>query len=194
MPGLRSLYAWTLRQAEKPYARWMLFLVAMIEPCLIPIPPDTLLIPMALARRDRAFQLALIATIGSVTGGVIGYGIGALGMATIGHWIVDTLHLEAGFEHFRRSFREYGMWIILAKGLTPIPFMVVAFASGIAKLNLGIFIVSAAITRGTRFFFEAWLIHHFGDPVRHFIEKHLPMIFFGALALIVLGFWVVLRA
>lgn len=193
MSFLRKLYDWAMRQAEKPYAEVLLFFVALIEPCIFPLPPDTLLIPMALARRDKAVHFAAIATLGSVLGAIIGYGIGALGMATVGQWLVDTYHLQDAFERFRHGFHRWGMWIILAKGLTPIPFILVTVASGVAHLNLAVFIFSAAVTRGWRFFLEAWLIQRFGDPVRHIIERHLPTITIAAVAMIAAGFWFVLR-
>jgi membrane protein YqaA with SNARE-associated domain len=193
MSVLRPVYDWALKQAEKPYAAGLLFLVALLEPCLFPLPPDTLLIPLCIARRKEAYKLAGIATVGSVLGGLIGYGIGALAMATLGQWIVETYHLQDAFEHFRHGFHRYGMWIILAKGLTPIPFILVTVASGVAHLNLGVFIVSATITRGARFFLEAFLLHRFGKPMRNFIERYLTWIALGALAAILLGFWIVLR-
>ncbi len=191
--GLRALYDWVLRQAERPYAVWLLFFLALIEPCLFPLPPDTLLIPMAIARREKAFRFAAITTLGSVLGGLIGYGIGALAMATIGQWIVDTYHLQAGFERFHHGFNKWGMWIILAKGLTPIPFMLVAVASGVAHLNIGVFVFSATLTRGARFFLEAVLIRAFGAPIKKFIEDYLTWIALAVLAALALGFWLVLH-
>lgn len=193
MSPIRSLYHWALRQAEKPYATWLLFFIAMIEPCLLPVPPDTLLLPMCIARRDKAYKFAAIATAGSVTGALIGYGIGSLAMATVGHWIVTTYGLQDKFEHFREAFHHYGVWIILLKGLTPIPFILVTVVSGMVHLNLIVFFISATITRGARFFLEAALIHRYGDPVRHFIEKYLNWVALGALAIILFGFWIILR-
>jgi membrane protein YqaA with SNARE-associated domain len=152
-----------------------------------------LLIPMAIARRDRAWRLAAIGTVGSVLGGLIGYAIGAWAMHSVGQAIVETYHLEKGFEHFEYAFHRYGMWIILAKGLTPIPFILVTIASGVAGLNLAVFIVSCTITRGARFFLEAWLIHKFGAPIQTFIERHLPWIALAVLLAIIAGFWFVLR-
>jgi membrane protein YqaA with SNARE-associated domain len=192
MSVFRPLYDWALRQAEKPYAKLMLFCVALIEPCLIPIPPDTLLIPMVIARRDKAFQFAAICTLGSVIGGVIGYGVGALAMATVGQWIISTYHLQSAFQMFSDGFHKWGMWIILAKGFTPIPFILVSVASGLTKLNLGIFVFSATLTRGGRFFLEAYLIRKFGQPVQDFIERYLTWIGLGVLAAIGGGVWLVL--
>ncbi|MDP9126948.1 MAG: DedA family protein [Pseudomonadota bacterium] len=194
MSVLRPLYDWSLRQAEKPHVAWMVFLLAMIEPCLIPIPPDTLLIPACIARRDNAYKLAAFCTVGSVIGGVLGYAIGALAMATIGGWIVSTYHLEHAMEVFNNGFNKWGMWIILAKGLTPVPFILVSVASGVAHLNLAVFIASATVTRGVRFFLEAFLIRKFGEPIRSFIEKHLTWIGLGALAAILLAVYAVTHA
>lgn len=192
MSVFRPLYDWALAQAQKPYAKLMLFTVALLEPCLIPIPPDTLLIPMTLARRDKAFSFAAICTLGSVLGGLLGYGVGALAMASFGSWLVDTYHLQGAFNTFDLWFRKYGMWIILAKGLTPIPFIIVSVASGVSHLNLGIFIFSATLTRGSRFFLEALLIRRFGAPVQNFIERYLTWICLGVLAVILLAVWLVL--
>lgn len=191
--GIRSLYHWALRQAENPRAAWLLFTLAFIEPWLLPIPPDTLLIPMAIAQRQRAFQLAAFATAGSVLGGLVGYAVGALAMATVGQWVITTYHLENGFEHFHHAFNRYGMWIILAKGLTPIPFILVTIASGVAHLNIFVFLISATITRGVRFFIEATLLYYYGEPIRIFIEKYLTLVALAVLAVIVAGFWIVLR-
>jgi membrane protein YqaA with SNARE-associated domain len=192
MSVFRPLYDWALHHAKKPYAKFLLFCIALVEPCLIPIPPDTFLIPMILARREKAFEYALICTVGSVIGGVIGYGIGALAMATAGHWIVDTYHLESAFQMFRDGFHKWGMWIILAKGFTPIPFILVSVASGLTHLNLAIFVFSASLTRGGRFFLEAYLIRRFGQPVQDFIERYLTWIGIGVLAIIIGGVWLVL--
>lgn len=193
IPGLRPLYDWTLRQAEKPYAAAVLFVVAFAEASFFPLPPDLLLIPMALAARDRAWRFALICTVGSVLGGLAGYGIGAAAMATIGQWIVDTYHLQDAFQRFHDGFNKWGVWIILAKGLTPIPFKLVTIASGVAHLDLLSFTLSAAATRGARFFLVAGLIRAFGSPIKIFIERYLNWVALGVLLAIVGGFWFVLR-
>jgi membrane protein YqaA with SNARE-associated domain len=189
MSVFRPVYDFAIKQAEKPYATWLLFFVALIEPCFFPLPPDTLLIPMAIARRDNAYWYSGICTLGSVLGGLIGYAIGALAMATVGHWIVDTYHLHDKFEAFSHMFKHWGMWIILAKGLTPLPFIIVTVASGVVHLNIVVFILSATLTRGGRFFLEGFLIHKYGDHVRGFIEKYLTWIGLGVLAIILGGVW-----
>lgn len=189
---IRQCYDWVLRQAEKTYAAWILFGIAMAEASVFPLPPDVLLLPMVVARRDKAWKLAAVCTLGSVVGGLIGYGIGVFAMATIGQWIIDTYHLQHAFESFQAGFNKWGVWIILAKGLTPIPFKLVTIASGIARLNLVAFVLAAASTRALRFFLIAGLVRKFGQPIQTFIEKYLTWVALGVLAAIVFGFWIVL--
>jgi membrane protein YqaA with SNARE-associated domain len=192
MSFIRPLYDWTLRQAEKKEAEPILFAVSFAESSVFPIPPDALLIPMAVAKPERAYRQAFICTLGSVLGGLLGYAIGYFLFATVGQWIVDTYHLEAAFKKFHDGFQEWGAWIILAKGLTPIPYKLVTIASGVAHFPLLAFFVCSVITRGARFFFVAWLIRRFGAPIKDFIEKYLTWVTLGFLALIILGFWLVL--
>ncbi|MDE1900392.1 MAG: DedA family protein [Alphaproteobacteria bacterium] len=190
---IKSLYDWVLRQAEKPHAAWILFFVALAEASVFPLPPDILLLPMAAARPDRAWRLAAICTLGSVVGGLIGYGIGMAAMATLGQWIVDTYHLQNAFAAFHDGFAKWGVWIIVAKGLTPIPFKLVTIASGVAGLNLAVFVAACAATRGARFFIVAGLMRRFGTPIRGFIEKHLGWVAIAVLLAVIAGFWLVLR-
>ena len=189
---IKQLYNWVLRQAEKPYAEWILFAMALAEASVFPLPPDILLLPMAVARRDRAWRFAAVCTLGSVLGGLIGYGIGALAMATLGQWVVETYHLQNAFQKFHDGFDEYGVWIILAKGLTPIPFKLVTIASGVAGLNLGLFVLASFVTRGLRFFVIAGLVYKFGEPIKAFVEKYLTWVAFAVLVAIIGGFWLVL--
>jgi len=189
----RSLYNWCLKQAEGKHAEKVLFGVAFAESSVFPLPPDILLLPMALAQRLKAYRYALVCTIGSVLGGLLGYAIGALLLATVGQWIINTYHLQAAFERFHEEFAKWGVLIILAKGLTPIPFKLVTIASGAAALNLPAFISASIVTRGFRFFLVAFLVRRYGEPIRNFIEKYLNWVACGVLALIVVGFWVVLR-
>ncbi|MDE2029204.1 MAG: DedA family protein [Alphaproteobacteria bacterium] len=190
---IRKLYDWVLRQAEKPYAEAILFAIAVAEASVFPLPPDILLLPMAVARRDKAWRFAVVCTLGSVTGAIIGYGIGIFAMATLGEWIVKTYHLQAAFQTFHDGFNKWGVWIILAKGLTPIPFKLVTIASGVAGLNIAAFLLACAATRGARFFLVAGLIRKFGQPIRAFIEEYLTLVALGILAVIIAGFWFVLR-
>ncbi len=193
MSPFRPLYDWALRQAERPGAPYVLFGVAFAESSFFPLPPDILLLPMALAQRTKAWLYATICTAGSVLGGLGGYALGALFYATLGRWIIDTYGLQEGFERFSHGFQEWGVVLILIKGLTPIPFKLVTIASGVAHLDLVPFVAASFLTRGARFFLVAALVRWLGEPVRTFVEKYLTWVGLGLLALIVGGFWIALR-
>lgn len=192
MSPVRSLYNWTLRQAEGPYASYVLFAIAFAESSFFPIPPDVLLLPMALACREKAWHYALICTIGSVIGGLLGYTIGAFLYETVGQWIITTYHLQDAFQRFHDEFNRWGVYVILAKGLTPIPFKLVTIASGVAALPLVPFVLASIVTRAARFYLVSGLVRKFGEPIRLFVEKYLNWVALGVLVVIILGFWLVL--
>ena len=168
-----------------------LVVVSFAESSFFPIPPDTLLIPMVLAQRQRAFTLALWCTAASVVGGIVGYGIGSLLYDSVGKWIIDLYGYGDRIETFRETYAKWGAWIILLKGLTPIPFKLVTIASGFAGYNFGLFIILSLITRGLRFFLVAGLLYIYGEPIRDFIERRLGTVTFGMFAVIVSGFVIV---
>ncbi|MDE1895873.1 MAG: DedA family protein [Rhodospirillales bacterium] len=185
---LQGLYDRLLALSAKPTAPIWLFFVAMAEASVFPLPPDVLLIPMALAKPRRALVFALIATAGSVLGGAIGYGIGYTLFAKLAQPIIHFYHYEAAFTAFQHKFAEYGAAIILIKGLTPIPYKIVTIAAGAAKFNFWAFMGLSFITRGTRFLLEALLLRFFGEPARVFIDKRLGLITGLFAALLVAGF------
>ena len=189
---LRALYSWVLRQAERRHAPWVLFWVALAEASVFPLPPDVLLVPSVLARPDRAWLLAGVCTLGSLLGGVVGYAIGAWGMATIGQWIVATYHLEAGFDHFQAQFNEWGLWIILLKGFTPVPYKLVTIASGVGGLNLALFTAASFVTRGGRFLMVALLVRRYGAQVSQFIDVYMNRIALVIVFFVIAGFWLAL--
>ncbi|MBT3070181.1 DedA family protein [Rhodomicrobium sp. Az07] len=188
---LRRLYEKTMRLAEGPNALLALVLVSFAESSFFPIPPDALLIPMVLAQRERAFKLAAWCTAASVVGGIVGYAIGALLYDTLGKWIIDFYGYGQNMEAFRATYAEWGAWIILIKGLTPIPFKLVTIASGFAGYDFWLFVLLSIITRGMRFFLEATLLHIYGEPIREFLERRLEMVTAGFAAVIVSGFLIV---
>ncbi len=173
---LRSLYDWTMRQASGPQAPRVLAIVSFTESSVFPIPPDVLLVPMVLAQRARAWFFAGLCTVASVLGGLLGYAIGYFLFETIGRWVIDLYGMQKAFETFRSSYAEWGLWIILIKGLTPIPFKIVTIASGAAQFDLVVFVLAAAVTRGARFYLVAALIYRFGAPIRDFIERRLTLV------------------
>jgi membrane protein YqaA with SNARE-associated domain len=172
---LRRLYDWCIAAAEKRYATWLLGGVSFAESSFFPIPPDVMLIPMSLARPDRAYRYAFLCTWTSVLGGVVGYMIGHLLYDTLGHWIIQLYGYGDKVEIFRETYRQYGAWIILLKGLTPIPYKLVTITSGFVSYNLFWFVVLSVITRGARFFVLAFLLHRYGAQAREILEKRLGL-------------------
>lgn len=178
---LRRMYDWCIAAADKPYALWLMGAVSFAESSFFPIPPDVMLIPMSLARPQKAWLYAAVCTITSVAGGVLGYAIGALLYDSVGQWLIQLYGYGAKVDAFRTAYAEYGAWIILLKGLTPIPYKIVTITSGFADYNIWLFVLFSIIARGGRFFFVAIILNRYGNQVRSIIEERL-------------GFWVGLSA
>jgi membrane protein YqaA with SNARE-associated domain len=170
---LRRLYDWTMAQASGRHALWMLAVVAFVESSIFPIPPDVLLIPMVLAARQRAWLIATLCTVSSVSGGLLGYAIGALVFEGLGRPIVELYGYTAQFAEFRQSYNEWGAWIVFGAGLTPFPYKVITIASGVTGLDLVTFTIASIVGRGLRFFMVAALLWWLGEPIRRFIERNL---------------------
>lgn len=178
---LRRLYDWCIAAAGKPHATWLMGFVSFVESSFFPIPPDVMLIPMSLARPDKAYFYALVCTLTSVAGGVLGYFIGAVLYDSLGLWLIQLYGYGSKVDAFRDAYVEWGAWIILLKGLTPIPYKIVTIASGFAGYNLPMFILLSIIARGGRFFLLAFLLHRYGPQARVMLEERL-------------GFWVTIGA
>ena len=185
---LRRLYDWTMGLAARRNAMSVLALISFIESSIFPIPPDVLIVPMVLARRDRAFRIAAVATIASVVGGHAGYAIGALLYETVGVWIIEAYGAAEQFAEFRTAFRDWGWWLVVMGGFTPFPYKVITIASGVAELDLATFVMASLVSRGARFYLEAWLLWRFGAPIRGFIEGNLAWLSAAFFALLVAGF------
>lgn len=185
---LRALYDWTLRLAEKPYALWALAAVSFVESSVFPIPPDILLIPMVLARPDRAFRIAAVCTVASVLGGLAGYALGAFLLEEVGKPVLDFYGKLDQFAVMAARFNEYGAWAVLFAGVTPFPYKVITIFSGATTLDLLVFTVSSILARGLRFFVVAWLLWRFGAPIKAFIEQRLGLLFTLAMLLLIGGF------
>ncbi|SEO27734.1 membrane protein YqaA, SNARE-associated domain [Rhodospirillales bacterium URHD0017] len=185
---IRSLYDWVIRLAAHPRAIPALGVISFLESSVFPIPPDVMLIPMVLANRKKAFTIAAVCTVCSVLGGLLGYAIGYYFFETLGEWVVRTYHMETGLAAFRHGFEQYGIWIILIKGLTPIPYKLVTIASGAAHFDLFTFVWASIVTRGVRFFVVAALLWKFGEPIRTFIEKRLTLLTWLFLIALIGGF------
>jgi membrane protein YqaA with SNARE-associated domain len=174
---LRRLYDWCIAAAGQPHASWIMGAVSFVESSFFPVPPDAMLIPMSLARPDRAYSYALLCTATSVAGGVFGYLIGAFLYDSLGLWLMQLYGYGSKIDTFREAYAAWGTWIILFKGLTPIPYKIVTIASGFAGYPLIPFILLSIIARGSRFYLMAFLLSRYGPQARDIIEKRL-------------GFWV----
>jgi membrane protein YqaA with SNARE-associated domain len=172
---IHRMYAWCMRAAGKRHAFWTLGAVSFAESSVFPIPPDVMLIPMSLARPERAYVLAAWCTLTSVLGGLVGYAIGALLYDSVGQWLIALYGYGDKVESFRHAYAEWGALIILLKGLTPIPYKVVTITSGFAGYNLALFVLFSVIARAGRFFLLAFLLHRFGPQARDLIERRLGL-------------------
>jgi len=179
---LRSLYQWVLRIASGPYALPVMACVAVIEATFPFVPPDVMLAPMVLARRERAWLYATVCTAGSVTGGMIGYAIGAL----LGGVAMKVLTLSGhphALDSFKALFAQYGLAVILIKGFTPVPYMLVTLAAGMAKFSFPVFVAASIATRGGRFFLEAALLQH--PKAQAIIERHLTALAIAGVVVVI---------
>jgi membrane protein YqaA with SNARE-associated domain len=190
---LKRIYDWCIDAAHKPYALWIMGAVSFAESSFFPVPPDVMLIPMSLARPQRAWVYAMVCTVTSVLGGLLGYAIGALLFDSVGHWLIQVYGLGDKVDAFRASYAEWGAVIILLKGLTPIPYKLVTITSGFAGYNLILFTVCSIVARGGRFFIVAILLNRYGDWIRVRMEKHLGLVVAIGAAVLVLGFVVAIK-
>ena len=185
---LRSLYDWTMRLAASRNALAALATVAFIESSVFPIPPDILLIPMVLAAREKAWRYAAVATLASVAGGFLGYAVGYYLFAALGRPILEFYGAMARYDAMQQAYAHWGAWIIVLKGMTPIPYKIVTIASGAFHFPLLAFGVASLVSRAMRFFLVAALLYIFGEPVRVFIEKRLALVTSAFVILVVGGF------
>lgn len=191
---IRQLYDWTLQWAETPRALTALFLIALAESSVFPIPPDVLLIAIVAARSEWWLRAAVVCTVGSVAGAAVGYAIGGAFMATLGQPIVDFYGAQAQWDEVVRLYRgEWGVWFLAAAAFTPIPFKVATIAAGATVMPFWPFVLVCILGRAGRFFLVAVILRLFGAPVRRTLEKHFDLAALLFVVLLVGGF-LVLRA
>ncbi|MCH8860924.1 MAG: DedA family protein [Proteobacteria bacterium] len=185
---LKSLYDWAMNLAGHRFATRWLALISFIESSVFPIPPDVLLVPMALAERNRSFYFAGICTVASVLGGFLGYAIGYFLWDTLGAPLFEFYGYMDEFDSFKDAFNERGAWLVLIFGVTFFPYKVITIASGVTMLDPLVFGLASVVARFIRFFVEAALIWWFGEAIREFIEKRLVLVVSGVVFLVVAGF------
>ncbi len=188
-----TLYGRVKTLAQSRHAEAALAGIAFAESSFFPIPPDILLAPMALAHPARAWRFALVATIASVFGGVLGYAIGAGLYDTVGQWLINLYGYGAKMDALRATYAEWGWLVILVKGVTPIPYKLVTITSGLLGYNFPLFIALSIITRGARFFLVAGALNFFGEPLRKAMERNFALVLGGFAALVIAGFVVAVK-
>ncbi len=188
---LRRLYSWVLHWAETPYGSWALFLLALSESSFFPVPPDVLLIALAVSIPKKSFKYALICTAGSLIGGCLGYLIGWQFMITVGEKIIQFYGLTHKMQYIKDLYMQYDAWAIGIAGFTPIPYKVFTISAGAFDINFTVFIIASAISRAARFFLVAWLIYLFGPKIKTFIDKYFNILAITFVVLLVAGFAII---
>ncbi len=190
---LDSLYARVKTLAQSRHAEAALAAVSFAESSFFPIPPDVLLAPMALAHPHRAWRFALVATVASVIGGIVGYGIGALLYETLGQWLINLYGYGAKMDALKATYAQWGWLVILVKGATPIPYKLITITSGLLGYSFPLFVALSVVTRGARFFMVAGALHWFGEPLRNAMERNFAVVLGGFAALVIAGFVVAIK-
>jgi membrane protein YqaA with SNARE-associated domain len=188
---LKKLYDWTLSLAARKSAEWWLGIISFVESSVFLVPAEALMVPMGLARPERAYRYALIATVGSVLGGIAGWLLGYYAYELIARPVLAFYGSLDKFEVLRSSSSKDAILLMLiTSGVAHLPPMkVVTILSGAAAVNGWLFVASAIVARGSKFFVIAWLLRRYGEPIRHFIEKRLGMIALAAVLALVLVYF-----
>lgn len=173
---VRRIYDWVLQWAETPYGVPALFLLAVAESSFFPVPPDALLIALALGARDKSMRFALLCSMGSVLGGIMGYGIGFYGYEAIGRPIVEMYNGHEVMARVGDLYNQYGFWGVLVAAITPIPYKVFTISSGFFRFDFMGFLAASIIGRSMRFFVVAGLIWKFGPPIKSFIDRYFNLL------------------
>lgn len=185
---LRRLYDWVLHWAETPYGTWALFVLAFCESSFFPIPPDVLLIALAISIPSKSLKYAGVCSLGSVLGGCIGYLIGWQFMAAIGNRIIGFYGLSEKMDYIQGLYHQYDAWAIGIAGFTPIPYKVFTISAGAFQTDILVFLVASAVSRSARFFLVGLLIYIFGPDIQAFIDRYFNLLAICFTLLLVLGF------
>jgi membrane protein YqaA with SNARE-associated domain len=186
---IRSMYHWVESFSTKPGALWALFIIAFMESSFFPVPPDVLLIALAVAMPVRSMRFAAICAAGSVLGGMFGYFIGYELMDLIGRPIIDFYNANEYWVKIEEAYRgPVGVWFLVAAAFTPIPYKVATIAAGATLMPFIPFVIASAVGRTARFFLVAGLIWKFGPSIKTFIDRYFDKLSIAFVILLVLGF------
>ena len=191
MNFLRKMYNYVLKLSETKYAMATLIFVSFFGSTVFPFPTEIIMIPMILARPNKALLISTIALVSSVLGGLSGYYIGAVLFDSVGKYILETLGYMEMFGKFSSLYLRWGYWIVFAGGLTPFPYKVICIASGVVKMNLSVFILASFVSRAVRYYFIAFVLYKWGENARKFIERHLELLTIVAFLLLILAVYLV---
>ncbi|MBR2400702.1 MAG: DedA family protein [Tidjanibacter sp.] len=187
---VRRLYDWILSWAESRWASTAIFLFAMVESIFFPIPPDVLLMALCIGMPRKSFRYALLCTVGSVVGAMVGFGLGAFAWELVDSWFIPSIFSQAAFDNVANLYAEWNFWLVFTAGFTPIPYKLITISAGVC-LGLGefgIFVLASLISRGLRFFLVAGLIWKFGAPIKRFIDKYFNLCAIAFTVLLIGGF------
>lgn len=185
---MRQLYDWVSNWLTTPYGVWALFLVAVAESSFFPIPPDVFLMALCINEPRRSFRFAAICAVGSVLGGILGYGLGFWFMESIGRTIIEMYGLLDKYQVVQELYQKYEAWAVGAAGFTPLPYKLFTITAGAFRIDFTTFVVVSIVSRSARFVLVAGLIYRYGAPIRTFIERYLNLLTIAFLVLLVLGF------
>ena len=185
---LRRTYDWVLGWADHRYGGLALLLLAFVESSFFPIPPDVLLMALALGKPGAAFRFALLCSVGSVAGGLGGYLIGWLVMDAVGRPILELYNAEDAFAQVQQRFIDNGGWAVAIAGFTPIPYKVFTIAAGATQMSLTTFVIASSLSRSARFFLVSGLIYFYGPTITTFIDKYFNNLTLVFAVLVLLGF------
>ena len=188
---VRQIYDKCLLWVQSPYGVWALFFIAVAESSFVPIPPDVFLMVLCIAVPPKSFRYAAICAVGSVLGGMLGYGLGLGFMDTVGVKILEWYGLHDKYEVVQNLYRQYDALAVGAAGFTPLPYKLFTITAGAFKINFVTFTLVSIVSRSARFFLVAAFIYKFGAPVRHFIERYFNLLTIIFFILLIGGFLVV---
>lgn len=183
--------AWAVIQAYKPYAPWLLGALSFAESSFFPIPPDVLMAPLIVVRKNKWFRYALITTVTSVLGAILGYVVGAFLFNSVGQQIIDLYNLQDSFQQMQYFFENNAFLTMFVSAFTIIPFKVFTISGGIFRINIVVFILASIVGRGLRFFLVAWLMNRFGKRVATLVYKYLSLFVLFVIAIIILVLFLV---
>ncbi len=185
---IKRAYNWVLGWADSKWGAVALFVLAFAESSFFPIPPDVLLIALCLGRPKKSFKYALICLVGSVSGAMLGYGIGFWAWSAMSDWFIPGIFSQSSFDAVGALYDEWNFWAVFTAGLTPIPYKIFTLVGGVFHINFLMFIIASIVGRGIRFFLIGWLIWKYGAPIKGFIDKYFNWIVIAFTVLLIGGF------